>query len=470
MAFRRRFVNWLLSENVYSALMVYPALLLVPTMLFLMLLEVLSFIIMIFIVVGYIVYMVALKYLKIIYQEKYKVYLYIFAIVYDVDYRKPSTGWIVIDSTETYPIEIGTKDQIILERKMIKEELNTLYAKKRNLTNLMISPIQMIKERMKEDKLSSEEKKKRKELEKFSKEREDELKKAIGKLDERIKALNEQLNKVAQKEKQQEELNDIKDSQKALLNSIPKAKGYGDGIHAIDLDKESYDLNKFTFFRARIVNSELYYQNNEMILLLPTDSIYNTFIFTDDYASFSNMPLEVPNYAVATFLEAGIFKELPYLICTYSSFYVKMGGLIQMKKEIAEALLRDAKLSYFADEVSQIKHEYETLVYDNMDLEKHNSMLSDQLKKQSKRAKELSEMKHELSRFSWKQPKKEYQMITMFFVITTIALTVLIFMILLFPSLFGLSRVATTVQEPTNSTSNSLFIPFLKHILKPGGF
>jgi len=453
MGFKDKFVKKILSEDVYSGLMVYPAMLIAPTMFMLIILQVLSFMLMVFFVVGYIVYMVGLKYLKIIYQEKYKIYLYLFSIVYDVDFRKPSVGWIVIDSTETYPIELGIKDEILAEKKQIKKELSNLLQKKKNLSRLLISPIEMIKNNLltEEQSKDKKDKKKEKEIAKFSEEREKEIKKAIDKIDEQIKNLNIKLNKVKDFEKQSDELRELQNSQRASLNL--NRRDPSKPITEIKLDQESYNLPEFTFFRARIVDSDIYSNNKELIFLLPTDSIFNCFIFTDDYGYFANMQLEVPNYAVATFLEGGVFKKMPYLICTYSSYYVKKGGLIQMKKEIAEALMLNAKLSYFADEVSQIKHEYETLIYDNMDLEKHNSTLSDELKKISKRGKEVSEMKRELSKFSFKGVKKEYQMITIMLAIVVIFLLVLLLLVWIYPEIFGLYR--PIVEEPSNGDSNN---------------
>ena len=100
------------------------------------------------------------------------------------------------------------------------------------------------------------------------------------------------------------------------------------------------------------------------------------------------------------------FKEIPYLLCVYSSWFVKEAQLTNIKKEVAEALTVNAQIRHLADEVSQIQNEFKTLKFDNMDYQNQTKLLLNQLKRQYKRHKVITKSLMREKTVSWDMPPR----------------------------------------------------------------
>lgn len=525
-SWKTRMMNKLLSEQVYYNLQTMPLMFMLMPILWLLLIDI-TYVFWIFF--GYGIWIVTLKYLKMSYEERFKIYRYLYSIVYDIDHHKPVTGWIDIDVSETYPIELGEKDKRTIEIAHINKKIETLKKKKDTLLN-QFSVLKLSKKSLKkkkkskktkedpfydEDRQDIQENKQDDQLEGY-KNKLDEIRKKIeivdGEINELEKNRNEtekELEKIKEKKKealkQENKYKETKEKyQKKLkqknkqifnqkvkkgklkkekeiinhkLDSLTKVqtkpkskKQLKNKIEEIDFEiyeldeslellieqkrqleearikeiehyemqlelQEEYPEARFKYFRSQIAWSDIYdsSEEEEIVFILPSQ-FDETFIFTNDIGNFSNLVMNVPAYSVATFIEVARFKNVPYLLCYCSSYHVKESGLTKIKKEIAEKYVLDAKLSFLADEISQIHYEYETLKTDNLDLENQNTALLNELMKIDKRKKERLETIYRMNRLSFDMPPKRLYAVTILgYILTLVFLLLFIF----YPYLFN---------------------------------
>ena len=130
----KKFLSRIYSQNTYGNLQMFPLLLLLLPSIALMFVNPLIFL---GIVVGYVIYVMLLKYGKMSYEQKYKVFRFIDATIYDIDWHKAIKGWIDLDISETYPLEIGRKDALRQKLREIKQKIEDNKKRRDDLTFLL---------------------------------------------------------------------------------------------------------------------------------------------------------------------------------------------------------------------------------------------------------------------------------------------------------------------------------------------
>lgn len=602
--YKERLMTRLLAQQTYYNLQTWPLIAIVMSSFFLLAINIFY---IVYAFLGYFAYLVFLKYLKMSYEERFKIYRFIQSIVYDIDFHKPIAGYIDIDVAETYPIELSGRDKRTLEIAQLSKSILDLKDKKANLIQQFIllksstKILKQTKKKKKKDKYPSKDKKDNKikqmdkGLEEYSKkliiiqerigniddkiseaeiekaklekdlmqeeEEKTELQKKEQEIQEKeiqlllekiksrkkvIRKITSKLNnlkikkiktelkireikhiaqrngfkkeleeielnyildknkkdkekkKEAKKEKQEQtkkagkktpetkeleienvpetkelETEEKKENVIPQLEFFPDKKEMKEITNEIDYEALTYEerklveMNKaearilisnllvrvseieekieeflqqkeqvielmkteekqeqmiiqtkkqlpegdYKFYRSKLAWSDIYKNEKEIIFILPS-TIDETLIFTNDYANYSDLYINVPNHSIATFIEVANFKGIPYLLCVCSSWHIKESQLTKLKKEIAEKLTLSAKLAYLADEVSIIHYEYETLKYDNYDLENRNTALMNEIMKMDKRHKEHIETLYRLQKLSFDLPPRRLYAMT----------------------------------------------------------
>lgn len=458
-----KLANKIFSETTYYNLQVFPLMLmLIPSMLLIFV----NIMIFFYMMLGYGVYVIALKYGKMNYEQKYKIYRFIDTTLYDIDYHKAIRGWIDVDISETYPLEMGDKDELKLKIKQTQKIIAD-YEKRRDDLKLIL--LEMQEEVKKKGKKKKKKKKKKEEkppsiydeedgYNEFSDSKEDE----DGFVEDDFELGNEEENKEIEPEEQMEEMKKELEETKKMAELGLKTKKIEKLIMEYDAIIEDYKFeikkledikdntkeqkeyldkvrkeNKLSenwkFYRSRIEWSDIYRKTKEVIFILPSN-FDETFNFTDDTGNFDGIWLQVPNYACATFVEIESFKGVPYLLCVMSSWWIKESRLTNIKKEEAEPLILDAIIRQLADDVAQIQSEYKTQAFQIMQLEADVKQYMLFIKKMEKKHRLRMKQLAREQKFSWESPPKPLYAIT---IIGWVMALIFFLLFLFYPMLFG---------------------------------
>lgn len=305
-------IEKIFGEKTYYNLQVYPLMIMLIPCMVSMFINILFFL---YLMIGYGIYAMVLKYGKISNEQKYKIYRYIDSTIYDIDWHKAIRGWIDVDISETYPLTIKKINEIQEMKSTIMTEHNSLNVYKELVYfAYLLKKYQNIKKVNKINSTMSRNKIDSNKVQSLIKEN-------------TIKELFEEYVRLSGY------LENIKSKTEYLENSE-------EFIELINEICTVFKLDGYFVYQTRIRWSDIYSQTKQAIILLPSNFDL-TFNFTDDYGNCNGIWLKVPNFACATFIEIKNFKGIPILLNVFSSihaqYYMKLrdGEKIEKLKHLA---------------------------------------------------------------------------------------------------------------------------------------